>query len=242
MPLISVCCITYNRPDLLGETIASFEQQTVPKEVCEMIILDDGGQYEPIRGANWKLISFPHRFRSIGEKRNACAALCSLQSDYIVCTDDDDIYLPHWLECHLSNAEKGLPFSFCPEAYELHENICTKKPRYASDCFRAHVMHAYSRELFYKAGYYPAIAGSEDYDFFDKVLAERPEHIDCLNGRQPFFLYREFRSVPHATGIDLATLHGPRYPQPPLPPAKLEIGWRHDYQKIVDDWEREHGI
>ena len=76
------------------------------------MILDDAGQYENQSGEGWRLLSIPTRFRSLGEKRNACAALASHDVDGFLVADDDDIYLPHWVRATadaLSQAEWSRP-------------------------------------------------------------------------------------------------------------------------------------
>ena len=42
------------------------------------------------------------RFRTLGEKRNACAALASPDVQGFLVADDDDIYLPHWFSTQTS--------------------------------------------------------------------------------------------------------------------------------------------
>jgi len=73
MKLAAVCC-TFRRPHLLGELIESFLRQDYPRELRELIILDDAGDYDNQQGDGWQLISMPRRFRSLGEKRNAAGA------------------------------------------------------------------------------------------------------------------------------------------------------------------------
>jgi glycosyltransferase involved in cell wall biosynthesis len=95
MKLAALCC-TYRRPHLLGQLIESFLRQNYPRELRELVILDDAGQYENQEGDGWRLVSIPRRFHSLGEKRNACAALASPDAEGFLVADDDDIYLPHW--------------------------------------------------------------------------------------------------------------------------------------------------
>ena len=76
MKLAALCC-TFHRPHLLGQLIESFLRQDYPRHLRELAILDDAGQYDNQAGEGWRLISVPARFRTLGEKRNACAALAS---------------------------------------------------------------------------------------------------------------------------------------------------------------------
>ncbi|MFN9603735.1 MAG: glycosyltransferase, partial [Planctomycetota bacterium] len=95
MKLAALCC-TYLRPAGLGQLIECFLRQDYPRELRELVILDDAGQYENQSGDGWRLVSIPNRFNSLGEKRNACAALASPDVEGFLIADDDDIYLPHW--------------------------------------------------------------------------------------------------------------------------------------------------
>lgn len=112
MKLAAAMC-TYKRPNELAEAVASFLRQTYADK--ELIVLDDAGQYAP--GAcdhlpGVKLVTTPHRFRTLGEKRNACAALASPDADVLLPWDDDDIYLPWHMEAAakaLENADYTIP-------------------------------------------------------------------------------------------------------------------------------------
>jgi glycosyltransferase involved in cell wall biosynthesis len=93
MKLTAFCC-TFLRPSLLGQLIECFLRQDYPAELRELVILDDAGQYDHQEGNGWRLVSIPRRFHSLGEKRNACVALASSESEGFLVADDD-IYLPH---------------------------------------------------------------------------------------------------------------------------------------------------
>ena len=109
---MKLCCIvsTYGRPQLLPRVIACFEAQDY-EDRC-MVILDDGGQYGPCEGDRWKLFSVPDRFQSLGAKRNQTLALVPHDTDAILPTDDDDLFLPWHLSATaaaLENAEWSRP-------------------------------------------------------------------------------------------------------------------------------------
>jgi len=103
MKLAAICC-TYKRPKLLAEAVESFLRQDYPAAQRELIVLDDAGQYGNQVGNGWRIVSSPVRFRTLGEKRNASAALVSPEVDAYCVWDDDDIYLP-W---HMSAAAVAL--------------------------------------------------------------------------------------------------------------------------------------
>src|SRR5512137_1054339 len=103
LPKLACVCCTYARPDLLCQSLQCYLMQDYPADRCELIILDDANQYvsqtqtEP---KTWHLVTSSRRFRTLGEKRNACAALASADVDAYVVWDDDDIYLPWTLQAH----------------------------------------------------------------------------------------------------------------------------------------------
>jgi len=117
---IACLCCTYNRPAQLAEAVESFLRQTYPAELRELVILDDAGQYAPdacdhLPGV--KLITSKHRFRTLGEKRNACAALASPDVDAYAVWDDDDIYLPWHLQAMAEVFAAGNAWSLPAEVW-----------------------------------------------------------------------------------------------------------------------------
>jgi hypothetical protein len=74
-------------------TVAALTVLGYPRERRDLIIVDNG-QYEHQQGDGWHMVSIPSRFRSMGEKRNTCAALVSPDGEGFLVADDD-IYLPH---------------------------------------------------------------------------------------------------------------------------------------------------
>lgn len=238
---LSVCCCTYNRPEMLGELIESFERQTYPKDKCEMIVLDDAGQYDDIRGENWQVVSFPRRFASLGEKRNACVSLTSPESKYIVVADDDDIYLPHWLESHANNFERGAKWSFAGSIFWSIENMIVGQWHYRGQEWIMHPAHAYCKDLFWQVGGYPHIVWKEDHEFFKRLTNFGEIQFDAIgHSHFPYLISRrtENKNHVHTTCMDLETY---RLQSCELPKAKPEIGWRRDYLKDALDHRKEYG-
>ena len=232
---IAVCCCTYNRPHLLGELIHSFEIQDYPKSHCELVVLDDAGQYGDLYGENWQVVSFPRRFASLGEKRNACVSLTSHECEYFVVADDDDIYFSWWLQCHAANFERGALWSFAGAAYWAHNNVIRKKWKYSSDSFLMHPAHGFSKKVFWGSGGYLHYAGWEDRFLFKKLSDTGIEHRDALEGNcRPYMIYRRFDTERHTTEMPVG-----QYRKQPerLPAVKLEIGWKQDYSGLVQKFE-----
>jgi len=233
---LSVCCCTYNRPHLLGELIQSFLMQTYPKKYCELIVLDDAGQYGDLRGDNWQIVSFPKRFATLGEKRNASVSLAKPDFTHFAIADDDDIYLPWWLECHAKNFERGTRWSFASGAYWSENNAITGKWHYQDDSFLMQPNHALEKKLFWEMGGYPHLAGWEDWQFFQKMLQKNVAHVDALDGQSPFLIYRRFTEERHTTCVSVETYQNEF--NPVLPKAEPEIGWKQNYLNDIIQYEK----
>lgn len=89
---ITAVCPTYKRPRLLGRAVHCFLQQD--HKDCELIILDDAGQYTSQEHERWKLVSVPDRFDCLADKRQAVIEMASPDSDGFMCWDDDDVCFP----------------------------------------------------------------------------------------------------------------------------------------------------
>ncbi|MCB0207680.1 MAG: glycosyltransferase [Anaerolineae bacterium] len=94
-PEVSCICPTYGRVDVLEEAIYSFLKQDY-RGSKELIILNDFEQQTLVFDhPEVRIINFPKRLRTLGEKYKAAVGLCS--HDLIFVWHDDDIYLPHRL-------------------------------------------------------------------------------------------------------------------------------------------------
>ena len=241
---LSVCCCTFNRPHLLGELIESFQRQTYPKTHCELVVLDDGGQYGDVRGENWQIVSFSRRFASLGEKRNACVSLTSPDSEYFVVADDDDIYLPWWLEYHARNFQRGALWSFASSIFWSERNRIVEAWHYKNEVWIMHPAHAFHKKMFWELGGYPHLAWKEDHELFEKYRKAGIEHRDALaersSSRTPYLIFRRqptLRHV-HVTGLSLDKYRVNNAEE--LPKASLEIGWRKNYLAEAETfWERD---
>lgn len=112
---IAAVCPTYKRPRLLGRAIHCFLQQTYKD--CELVVLDDAGQYKSQKHERWRLVSVPSRFDCLAAKRQAAIEMVSPDVEGIVCWDDDDVYFPHAIEC-VATSLKRSPWSQCQLVYE----------------------------------------------------------------------------------------------------------------------------
>lgn len=116
-PLVSVVLTTYNRADLISETIESILSQTFRN--FELIVVDDGSTdntEEVVRSYNDERVHYiktdnwggPAKPRNIGIKK--------AKGEYIAFCDDDDLWLPNKLEVQLKHFDSdtiigvGSPF------------------------------------------------------------------------------------------------------------------------------------
>ena len=158
---IACLCSTFNRPAQLAEAVESFLRQTYPANLRELIILDDAGQYAPdacdhLEGV--KLVTTRHRFRTLGEKRNACAALVSPDVEAYAVWDDDDIYLPWHLEAMAAVFAMGYQWS---RPAEVWLDKRTRLERRATKGL-FHGSWGFTREAFYHVGGYPPMQSGQD--------------------------------------------------------------------------------
>jgi glycosyltransferase involved in cell wall biosynthesis len=110
-PTVSVITPTYNRRLFLPMLIHLYQQQTYPKELLELIILDDSFESnEDLIPKNDKTIKYYYQKEkmTLGEKRNKLNQLA--KGDVIICFDDDDYHFPERItySIHRLNSEKTL--------------------------------------------------------------------------------------------------------------------------------------
>ncbi len=141
---IAAVCVTYLRPRRLGWMIHCFLRQDYPADACELVVLDDAGQYESQSGTNWRLASTPLRFRTLGEKRNAAAAMVGDDVNALAVWDDDDLYLPWALSAAAAALQKA-PWS--RPSLVLHPQDDGQLRQHATGGL-FHGGWAYRRELF----------------------------------------------------------------------------------------------
>lgn len=220
---LSVLCCTYLRPEFLGQLIESYRRQDYPINQRELVILDDAGQYSNQSGEGWRLISIPSRFRTLGEKRNACAALASPDSSGFVIADDDDIYLPHWLSTHATALRKA-EWSRPGLVYQEQGDVLREHPTGGF----YHANWAYRREAFDRVRGYKSMNNREDQDLGTRFTEAGVTQFDPSRLAPPFFIHRPNRTTYHVSCLDdtgyaaLANLRSSGS-------AVFRIGWPRDY-------------
>lgn len=239
---IAAVCITWNDNEGLGRVVECFNRQSHPDR--ELIVLEDGGMYphQP-HGDRWRIVSVDRRFSCLGAKRNAAAAMASLDCEAFAVCDSDDIYLPHWL-ASINHALQSAAWIMPTQALEWNSDGSWRRVMTwrESQLRRAyHGAWAFTREAFELVGGYP-IYGEEDNplsqklsDRFgpagDSICAEFPDpyyaysrgpnHISEIYGR----LARQKRPDFHREAYKMKGLERTE-------PASLSVGWDRDYSAI----------
>jgi len=167
LPFVSCLCPTYKRPQLLANAVACFQTQDYEGPM-ELVVLDDAGtiqgfvyKNELARGSPERcslLFSVPHRFPSLPCKYNWLAR--GSQGSILVVWEDDDIYLPWHVSCHVetlrvTNGQWSKPY-IIGSTYPGH--LVEE-----SSAGRFHGSMAITRKAFNETGGWPE-TDSRDYD------------------------------------------------------------------------------
>lgn len=224
MKLAALCC-TYHRPHMLGQLVESFLRQDYPRELRGLIILDDAGQYQNQEGDGWRLVSIPRRFRSLDEKRNACAALASPDAEGFPVADDDDIYLPHWFRTQteaLRRAEWSRP------GLVLLEHGDGLK-----ECETGGLYHggwAFRRAALDRVRDYGPHSNGEDQELAGRLAAAGVSSCDPCTFAPPFYVYRYDNGSYHLSYLDD---HGYKDLGKQQPTARtFTVGWPRNFSKL----------
>lgn len=197
MKAAAICC-TYKRAPELAEAIESFLRQDFPADKRELIILDDAGQYAPtaldgIPGV--KLITTGHRFATLGEKRNASAALAGPDCEVLFPWDDDDIYLPWHMSATIAS------FADSQADYTIPTKLWMDKGNRLQPKDNQYLFHgawAFRRSSFAAVNGYPWIQSGQDQGLLKRFKAaamKRADPIQC--DPRPSYVYRWYSTHKH---------------------------------------------
>jgi glycosyltransferase involved in cell wall biosynthesis len=113
-PRVSIVTRTKNRPALLGRALDSALGQTLRS--WEMIVVNDGGDPGPVDALVKKVakqaagrIKVVHNRRSLGMEAASNCALKVARGEFVVIHDDDDSWLPSFLEKSVAHLEGADP-------------------------------------------------------------------------------------------------------------------------------------
>ena len=182
---VSVIIPTYNRCELLKETIQSVVDQTYKN--LEIIICDDGstdGTEQMLAGIDDKRIIYlnlPHKGQPAGPRN---AGISASNGDYIAFLDSDDLWASDKIEKQLSYFEKYPEIlACCTNKIDFPQGntkgLPTKKPKLLK--FKSMIKNnlvfnssmMIKRELIEDIGKFDEdmrISAAEDYDFWLRIL------------------------------------------------------------------------
>jgi glycosyltransferase involved in cell wall biosynthesis len=180
---------------VLCEAIWCFLQQDYPNK--ELVIIND--HPEPIYLDRYypgvHVYNVPHRFGSLGEKRNF--SFQAAHGDYLFSWDDDDLSLPWRLSLtmtHLLAAPDKWVFrpksawvSYYNRDYEIKE-------------YGSHNQTCYRRVAFDHAGGYTAMNSGQDRDFDSRIPDDRFMYYQAPV-HELYYVYRWGIDVHHISGL-----------------------------------------
>jgi len=179
-------CPTFGRPQrLLEESVYSFLRQDYPGAKELLILNDFDRQAITFDHPEVRIFNCATRFGSLGEKRNAAAALC--RYDLIAVWDDDDIYLPHRLTFSAARYHAQRRFFKANQAFVMYDGA-VRGPRTS----RFHGASLWHRSLLEEAGGYAHIGSGEDADLEIRFQAIAGEGIDyeLIAPDEIYYIYR----------------------------------------------------
>jgi hypothetical protein len=242
---VSCFCLTYGRPSLLEEAIHSFLQQDYagPKE---MIVLNDyADQVLELDHPEVQVINLPKRFRTVGEKMNAAAALAS--HDLLFVWDDDDVYLSHRLSFSVANFEPAKGFFKAQQAWSWNDGEISGP---GENIF--HAGSCWSRRLFDAVGGYAAEGCGYDLLFEQQLAARFPGATRPLavKPEEIYYIYRWAGTGSyHMSGFGQLKVgqnvgnsgsaavveEQAQRGEIPLGRVVLQPHWKHDYSRLIAD-------
>ncbi len=227
---VSCLCATYNRAPrdlgLVEEAIESFLRQDYPNK--ELIVLNDTpGQTLCFEHPQVRIVNVSARFPTLGEKRNAMAAIAT--GDLLCPWDDDDIHLPWRITKSvemLGDADYYMPWAywfFCGDMLH-HENE-------GGEGFQTTI---FRKSVFEELGGYPSISLGEDKVLHAKFAARKVAEPRSLAREEWFYIYRWGVSPAHLSGVWNESFYATLGEKPIVEGTfVLEPHWRTDYSAVT---------
>jgi glycosyltransferase involved in cell wall biosynthesis len=206
-PIVSVVVPTYNRADLLGETLESILAQTL-REI-ELILVSDGSTDDTpavvarIGDPRLKFIEQPN---SGGPARPRNVGVRAARGKYVAFCDDDDVWMPEKLakQVELLEREPDLALCYTEGEYFGDSDIYTRtslRGRPESRHFDALLYRNFitnssvmvRRSVFAEVGEFnedKSLRGTEDYEMWLRI--SRRHRIAGIH--EPLFRYRVHRA------------------------------------------------
>jgi len=189
-PLVSCLCVTYGRPILLGEAVKCFIDQSYENK--ELIVLNDQeGVTLKLENCpdNIKIVNYPTRFDSLGEKRNYISDMA--KGEYLCIWDDDDLYTP-W---RIRDSVELIKNSHADIVKSQHAFMSVHNKDYMVTSNLYHSQAIVKKEYF-ELNKYPLKSVGEDAEF------ERNAKVISINTTPLFwYVYRWGMNIHHLSGI-----------------------------------------
>lgn len=203
---VSVILPTYNRADLIADTVQSLLAQTRP--VDEILIVDDGSTDDTAAriAAFGDKVRYHHKENG-GKSAALNLALSMIESDCVWICDDDDLVLPDACERLMNALEADPKLDFCAGLHEdfyvdpNSQEIVRKEPGYSKASQKDEIFsdaldgcHIFQPGLIVRKAFYQKIGPfdetltrSQDYE----MLLRLTRHGDGLVLPHTVFLHRE---------------------------------------------------
>jgi hypothetical protein len=138
-----------------------------------------------------KLITTKHRFRTLGEKRNASVALSSSDADVFCVWDDDDIYLPWHMEAAANTIETAIGYHEC---YTIPSTVYIDKRTFLARKLTNGIFHpawSFTRTVFTTVDGYPPMQSGQDQGLRRRWDLRKITRLDpIVTDPRPSFIYR----------------------------------------------------
>lgn len=182
---IAAICPTFRRPRLIPGIVEMFQRQTHHEKV--LLILDDGGSFETQQGENWTLYAKNSRAETVWHKFNWLISAAELEgADAIALMEDDDCYLPGYLEAH-AKALEASPWSAASQVWFREPN---KQPRLVNAERRFHGGWAYTLDAIREVGGYPTKPYGSDSGLESRLRDKFGPPADPWPDSPPQYVYR----------------------------------------------------
>ena len=197
-PQVSIIVPTYNRPDMLRETIQSILDQTYQN--FEIIVVNDAGQDVSNVVASFNSSKITHlthtQNKGLAASRNT--GIRAAQGKYIAYLDDDDIYYPNHLETLVSHLESTDCHIAYTDSYQANQKLIddsyqtvSRTLQYSQDFdyelilvqnFVPVLCFMHNRAIIEKIGYFDeTLRSHEDWDLWVRVSREyRLDHLAII--------------------------------------------------------------
>ena len=203
-PRISIVVATYNRADMIGETLKSVQAQTVTDWEC--IVVDDGSTDHTRRVLEDWTARDP-RFCYVWQTNAKLPAarttgLAHARAPLIAFIDDDDVWLPAYLEetTRLLHRRPDIIMAVSPRLFWDGERILETQsflPGQVTHPLRGLIRHCFlvpSQCVVRRAAIDRTpgfrLLGSEDYDLWLQLLPPRPPEAGVGYVTEPLVKYR----------------------------------------------------